>query len=93
MVQGGVQSPFPPPPPVYTRNLKHNLPELNSAEDPGQDSWEVFPFNPLPALPTLAIDWRAFKKAIDSVSPFMSPSQCDLAPQVISDLEHISGPI
>ena len=35
----------------------------------------------------LVINWEAFKVAIDGVSADMTPSQCELAAQVISDLE------
>ena len=58
-----------------------------SNQHPGQQFWDTFAFNPLPTSTTSVIDWHAFAKAIDSVSTFMSPSQHELATQVISDLE------
>ena len=72
-----------PLPPSYTPKLKNDLPAFESADDPGQQFWDAFPFNPLPLSPTTVIDVKVFKQAIDSVSD----SQCKLAAQVISDLE------
>ena len=66
--------------------LKNDLPAFENANNPGCVFWAKFPFNPLPFAPLSVINWRAFKEAIDEVSINMTPSQRDLAAQVISNL-------
>ena len=77
-------SPPPPPSPVIELKLKNDLPVFEHANNPVRAFWAKFLFNPLPIAPTSVINWRAFKEAIDEVSPSMTPSQRKLAAQVMS---------